>query len=851
MSPMVHARQVPWTPHRIPGLAWDFNPSRMGLADGAKVTSLTDFGPNGYHATQATEARQPTMLYDALNGLPGVNFVAAAQQYLDTAAFSPTIPQPTTIFLVAKTSGTDDYFFDGIDANNRHIILVNSSGFFSTSTAPEGLTNGTSTGEYSLITAVFNGASSRLRVDGAEAIGALGTEALGGIRLGANQLLSAARYLNGVIIRCIGYERLLTESEIARVEQYLVDETGVGADWVVTFPKTRHVFQREGATTDLVLEGTWPVLTEPAPSGIEARYKGGAWTDIGATIDAGGTWSGTLTGQTDGQGTLEVRRTDTPADTKSVLYVGVGDVFLVAGQSNAQGHFDNYQTYTHATLKAGMFRKTSLVPDNLVDPTSSNADRGTVWPPLATHIMADQSVPVLFITAAKGGSGLVDPPNWEPGRDIYRDCIAQVAASRVTGIKAILWYQGENEAAYSVTGAAYKTALSAMLDGMHMDFRFYLTDAALASDTFTAADGTTLNGRTPVAGPANWVVRSGTLEITGNQVVAVAPTPANPGYVATMDMGEENVDIVADLTLSGNNFNGFVFRYDPTDGSHYACRWRAPTGRMQLLFWDGVAYTNLGELGATIEAGVSTEVSASISGPNLKMRVGNKVLDIVDATENSTMTHHGIHFHPNGAGSFDNLVARTITGPPLLCTQIGRRTEAAGPGTTDDIRAAQAELPAEDPDVFAGPLCHDEDFADEVHWSTNTEAGVLAGRWWRAIEDALYGGNNGTGPTFASATEVDSTHVDVVFTFPGSATTLVLGASPTVGWKVLDDGVERVVSAVALQSATTLRLTLAVALSGAVRTVTFGSANESAGSTILDDGTYPLPPLPFIAEPIV
>src|SRR5690606_21105560 len=83
---------------------------------------------------------------------------------------------------------------------------------------------------------------------------------------------------------------------------------------------------------DIEISGTYT----GTPTAIEARWNGGSWATIDAA-PAGGTFSGTLASQAKGQGTLEVRHVDTPANVASQEYVGVGVILACLGQSNMVG----------------------------------------------------------------------------------------------------------------------------------------------------------------------------------------------------------------------------------------------------------------------------------------------------------------------------------------------------------------------------------------------------------------------------------------------------------------------------------------------------------------------------------
>lgn len=223
-------------------------------------------------------------------------------------------------------------------------------------------------------------------------------------------------------------------------------------------PKPYQVIQRTGSTADIEISGAY----SGTPAAVEARFDGGSWTTIDAS-PSGGTYSGTLTSQS-GQGTLEVRFANDTAINNSISNVGVGDVFVIAGQSNAEGRLTNDQDYA-GSLIASMFTEA----DNWVelqDPSDSDSTDGSVWPLLTTLHMADQGVPVAFITTADGATGLSTPDaHWKVGGSNYTNAIAQVTASGVNGVKAVLYFQGERDVVNGVSQSTYHTDLVAMAAG--------------------------------------------------------------------------------------------------------------------------------------------------------------------------------------------------------------------------------------------------------------------------------------------------------------------------------------------------------------------------------------------------
>ncbi|OWY58578.1 hypothetical protein B7486_79210, partial [cyanobacterium TDX16] len=116
----------------------------------------------------------------------------------------------------------------------------------------------------------------------------------------------------------------------------------------LTSPVAFQVVQRHNGTGNIPIAGS-----ASAAGTVEARFNSGAWQAI-ATV-SGGTFAGSLASQPQGQGSVEVRLAEAPDAVVSVAPVGIGDVFIVAGQSNASGRGTNPQPVSHPVLKAGVF----------------------------------------------------------------------------------------------------------------------------------------------------------------------------------------------------------------------------------------------------------------------------------------------------------------------------------------------------------------------------------------------------------------------------------------------------------------------------------------------------------------
>jgi hypothetical protein len=238
------------------------------------------------------------------------------------------------------------------------------------------------------------------------------------------------------------------------------------------------VFQRNGSDqADILISGSYT----GSPSAIEASFNGGDYVSIDAS-PSGGSFSGTLTNQNAGQGVISVRFTNDPAVTSTINNVGIGDIFIIAGQSNASGRGNTLNAYAHGTLKASLFGNDDIWKE-LTDATDNNSGqidgvssdgiaKGSPWPIVATSILAKTGVPVAFVPTAKGGTNI---NAWQPAIDhsnastLYGSMYRRITA--VGGsVAGVLFFQGESDARLGTTQASYETGLATIVDAIMTDF---------------------------------------------------------------------------------------------------------------------------------------------------------------------------------------------------------------------------------------------------------------------------------------------------------------------------------------------------------------------------------------------
>lgn len=193
----------------------------------------------------------------------------------------------------------------------------------------------------------------------------------------------------------------------------------------------------------------------------------------------------------------------------------------------------------------------------------------------------------------------------------------------------------------------------------------------------------------------------------------------------------------------------------------------------------------------------------------------------------------------------DNLQTDTGFNKPLVSANIATLSQF-GRDSLDAIRLAKIDNWENDADIYAGPTGHDQDFADNTHWSTDAQATTLSQRWWRCIEAAIYSGaESGRGPQFSSATRSGTT-VRVTFT---NGEGVLQNQTDETGFRFTDDGVEIAILSAVANDTDAVDLTLAGAPSG-TELVSFASGSDSVGATLKDNGTYTLPPEPFVDKSV-
>lgn len=150
----------------------------------SKFSVLVDYSGNGRDMSQGTSGKRPTKVDNVLNGRSVARFVAASSTYLQTAAFTG-IAHPIVWWVVAKLTSQSGVpvLISGTDAESLYAGTGTTLNFGGASqfSATQSLTSA-----FVSIVGISNGASSSLRVNGAQvATGTLTAGNLTQVALGA------------------------------------------------------------------------------------------------------------------------------------------------------------------------------------------------------------------------------------------------------------------------------------------------------------------------------------------------------------------------------------------------------------------------------------------------------------------------------------------------------------------------------------------------------------------------------------------------------------------------------------------------------------------------------------------
>jgi hypothetical protein len=141
-------------------------------------------------------------------------------------------------------------------------------------------------------------------------------------------------------------------------------------------------------------------------------------------------------------------------ETVTIDKVGVGEVFVIAGQSNStnSGQFKTEQTSGMVSSFSGTSWQ---VADDPQPGTSDNSKGGSPWPAFGDAMYAKYKVPIGIASTGFGGTSV---KQWQPGEGLFTNTTRRIHQLGPGGFRALLWHQGESDV--GMTTDEYVTKLA-------------------------------------------------------------------------------------------------------------------------------------------------------------------------------------------------------------------------------------------------------------------------------------------------------------------------------------------------------------------------------------------------------
>ena len=324
------------------------------------------------------------------------------------------------------------------------------------------------------------------------------------------------------------------------------------------------LFQRNGTNQASVqVEGTY----SGTPTSLEYRWgTTGGWANL-VTSPTGGVFSATVVLTGPGQEPLSVRFSNNTGCSASLPSIGVGDIYICAGQSNAAGWAGQYLPASppagHTAWVASEFdlqhvwrinQESALAPfynleGGFYPVFAPKAAAGSYYGALATVAM-ESGVPIAVIPCAKGGTSI---DNWVASTtattSLYGAMLA--TAQKIGAHRAILFWQGEAEMNPGSSPSTWAGKMSAIMSAWATAGQ---TSKWLLTQPCWAANGSTAEGT---------ALRSAIASLSGSaNVLAVVDLDSpSPAYDALHYTNTTQMTVIANRVALGLGYSGATSRY--------------------------------------------------------------------------------------------------------------------------------------------------------------------------------------------------------------------------------------------------------------------------------------------------
>ena len=239
----------------------------------------------------------------------------------------------------------------------------------------------------------------------------------------------------------------------------------------ITSPEPHQVIQRtEDGTAGIPVSGKVGFFCNLIEARVVSLLEDGTelgnsseWVTIVASEKSEGSeFFGTINANA-GWYRVELRfyQNGTTVDIKSISPVGVGDVYIISGQSNSANH-------GIPTLTPNDSRVSAWGPDGwqfAADPQPiATGEGGSPWPHLGDLLVQRYEIPIGIISVGWGGTSV---EQWLPSTStdgLFNRIVMALDEVGPHGARAILWHQGESDLALNTSADVYSQRLGEIIN---------------------------------------------------------------------------------------------------------------------------------------------------------------------------------------------------------------------------------------------------------------------------------------------------------------------------------------------------------------------------------------------------
>ncbi len=206
-------------------------------------------------------------------------------------------------------------------------------------------------------------------------------------------------------------------------------------------PVNWQVFQRQTPTGGVIrVAGKVKVPCDT----VEFRRKDQKWQSVALDAQTGN-FNAQIPAPAGGWHRCELRALKDGKEVahKSIENVGIGEVFVIAGQSNSTNCGEEQQRSNSGMVSSFSGTEWRLADDPQPG-THDGSNKGSPWPAFGDALAAKLKVPIAIASTGHGASNVAE---WQPGGELFNWTMARILQFGPQGFRMVLWHQGESDGA--------------------------------------------------------------------------------------------------------------------------------------------------------------------------------------------------------------------------------------------------------------------------------------------------------------------------------------------------------------------------------------------------------------------